>query len=187
MTKHTVCLAKSRRWNIPSPSSSDLFRLANQMRGKHLDVYSTCPQWRWRAVSRQQDSPSSLERALRVPPKCRVRLDPDCLTEVYPVEGPALTSHWSWWASPSSWWSVPRLLVHPWNEAKCTISFSGTVNLKYTPYDIHTVLLCFVLLWLYWDSLLDSCELFTHQIQGYFIGIHHVVTSPQLYYTNRYG
>ena len=103
----------------------------------------TCPQWRWRAVSGHADKPSSPQRALWAS-QPRVRSDPDSLTEVYPVKGPPPTSHLSRWASPSSWWSVTRLLVHPWKEAKYTISFSGTVNLKYTPYGIHSFVMLFV-------------------------------------------
>ena len=42
-------------------------------------------------------------------------LDPESLAEVYPVESLAPICHLRWWSSPSRWWNVVRLLLHPRN------------------------------------------------------------------------
>ena len=54
--------------------------------------------------------------------------------------------------------------------------------------DIHMVLLCFVLLWLYHELWwVDLCGLFTHILQGYFTGTGAIIWLPQCQWSNPEG
>ena len=48
----------------------------------------------------------------------------------------------------------------------------------------HMVVLCFVLLWLCCDLLIDLCDLFAHILQGCFTGIGAIIWLPQCQWSN---
>ena len=118
--KDAVYLAKSKAKQEvrkgSSPSSSDLFCLANQMRWRNLDVQGEKPvpsdAGELCLNDRGLDKPhrKSTMRASQI-----FELDPDSLADVYPVESLAPICHLSWWSSPSRWWNVVRLMLHPRN------------------------------------------------------------------------
>ena len=95
LAKHAVYLAKSQAeqevLRDPSPGSSDLFRLANQMRRTNQDVQGEKPVRNDAGElclddrAKQAAWKEHYERLSNV----EFDWDPDSLTEVYPVEGPA--------------------------------------------------------------------------------------------------
>ena len=119
LAKHAVYLAKSQAKQVlkdPSPSSSDLFSLANQMRRENLDVQVKNPIRNVYGELCLDDRPKQAawkeycERLSNV----KFDWDPSSLTELYLMLIPAPTSHLSWWSRSSSWLNVARLLLHSW-------------------------------------------------------------------------
>ena len=63
----------------------------------------------------------------------------------------------------------------------------GKFQSQYIPWNMHTVLLCFVLLWLYYQCLLHSCDALTHILQGSFTGTGAILWLPQCQWGNPEG
>ena len=79
----------------------------------------TCPQWCWKVYLDGMANQAAWKEHYERHSNVEFDWDPDCLTEVYPMEGWDPASHLSWWSRPSSWWNVARLPSHPCLLLKC--------------------------------------------------------------------
>ena len=89
-------------------------------------------------------------------------------------------------------WNLNQNTTLSWNSYQATdilLSWCGVcrdtnynstwLNLQYIPRNMHTVLLCFALLWLCNRSYMNSHEVFIHIHQGCFAGTGAIVRLPQ--------
>ena len=58
------------------------------------------------------------------------------------------------------------------------------ITVEYIPYNMHMVLLCFVLLWLWYQFIVDSCSVFIHILQGCFTGTWAIIQLPKCQWSN---
>ena len=60
-----------------------------------------------------------------------------------------------------------------------TFDVKNISMLRYVPWNVVMILLCFVYFWYNYQTLLDSCDLFTNIIQGCLTGTGAILWSPK--------
>ena len=127
LAKHAVYLAKSQAneevLKDPSPSTTDFFRLSNQIRHENLDVQGEKPVLNDAGELCLDDrSKQAAWKTLWAPLQCWVRLGPwlphRSLSRwsLPPPTHPPIPLEFV--IKAISWWNVARLLVHPWLQLK---------------------------------------------------------------------